>query len=376
MEREDVRDNKLAGSGSQRDIMRCFACDGRGHKAIACPNRASTYRNELNSHFHLSYCYKCGSSGHDTKDCRNSSPRTQPTQRSGGRSTGGTSTQNRPVACAMQVSRRTEEEEAERGMVTLEFKTGERIKVLNGACIEAEIKDNLPVMSGKVGNKNVEVLQDSRCDGVIVERELVDEADFIGKVGYMMTVNRTLIRAPIARIEVDTPIYTETVEAMCMKDPLFDLIIGNVPGVRKPNDPSPEWGVVAAAATRGQARERGNPKPSKVKEVTSKKAVDKEAKGTETRKGYRIAYEKRRGIWYRIRQRKDEAEDTRKQILVAMSLRAKVMEVAHNSLFGGDLKVKKTEDRIQSRSPAHEVLVRLEISGVFGSFGWWRLDYN
>ena len=56
----------------------------------------------------------------------------------------------------------------------------------------------------------------------------------------MMTVNRTLIRAPMARIEVDTPFNTGTVEAMCMKDPLFDLIIGNVPGARNPNDPNPE----------------------------------------------------------------------------------------------------------------------------------------
>ena len=89
----------------------------------------------------------------------------------------------------MQVSRKTEEKEAERGMDTLELKTKEKIKVLNGACMETEIKDNLPVMSGKVGNKNIEVLRDSGCNGVIFKRELVDEADVIGKVGYMMTVN-------------------------------------------------------------------------------------------------------------------------------------------------------------------------------------------
>ena len=161
-------------------------------------------------------------------------------------------------------------------MNTLELKTGEKIKVLNGACMEAEIRNNLSVMSGKVGNKNVKVLRDSGFNGVIVKRKLADEANFIGKVGYIMTVNRTLIRAPIARIEVNTPFYTVTVEAMCIKDPLFDLIIGNVPGARKPNDPNPEWGVVAAAVTRAQARERRNPKPLKVKEMTSKMAVDKE----------------------------------------------------------------------------------------------------
>ena len=70
----------------------------------------------------------------------------------------------------------------------------------------------------------------------------------------MMTVNRTLIRSPIARIEVDTPFYNGTDEAMCVKDPLLDLIIGNVPGARKPNDPNLKWGVAAAAVTRAQAR--------------------------------------------------------------------------------------------------------------------------
>ena len=90
--------------------------------------------------------------------------------------------------------------------------------------MEAEIKDNLPVMSGKEGRNNMKVLRDSGCKGVIVKRELVDEADFIGKVGYMMTVDRTLIRAPISRIEVDMPFYTGTVEAMCREDLLINLM--------------------------------------------------------------------------------------------------------------------------------------------------------
>ena len=74
---------------------------------------------------------------------------------------------------------------------------------------------------------------------------------------------------------------------------------------QKPNDPNPEWEAVAAAVTRAQARGRGNPKPLKVREVTSKMALDKEElvrlqeeksplqkfkemKRTETRKEYRI----------------------------------------------------------------------------------------
>ena len=99
--RQDVKGKKFTRFGGQKDIMRCFACDRRGHRATDCPSRTSTFRNEMNSRFRGSYCYKCESTGHDTKDCRNSSPRTQPKQRPGGRSTGGTSTQAWQVVCAM-----------------------------------------------------------------------------------------------------------------------------------------------------------------------------------------------------------------------------------------------------------------------------------
>ena len=115
--------------------------------------------------------------------------------------------QTSQVAFVMQVLQKMEEKETEKGFDTLELKTGEKIKVLNRACIDVKIKDNMSVMSGKVGNKNMEVLRDSGCKGVIVKRELVDGADFIEKVGYMMMVDQTLIRAPIARIKIVMPFY-------------------------------------------------------------------------------------------------------------------------------------------------------------------------
>ena len=66
------------------------------------------------------------------------------------------------------------------------------------------------------------------------------------------------------------------VDAMCKKNPLFVLIIGNVPAARKLNDPDQEWSVVAAAVTRAQSRKRGDPRPLKVKKMTSRMTVDKE----------------------------------------------------------------------------------------------------
>ena len=68
---QDVIDTKFAGFGGQRDNMRCFACDGIGHRAANCTSKASTSQNELTGHFHQSYCYKCRLTGRDTKNCRN-----------------------------------------------------------------------------------------------------------------------------------------------------------------------------------------------------------------------------------------------------------------------------------------------------------------
>ena len=120
--------------------------------------------------------------------------------------------------------------------ILLEFKTGEKIKLLNGACMKEEMNNNLLVMSGKVGNKNVEVLRNSECNGVIVERKLVNEADFIGKMDCMMMVDRTLIKTSVARIKVVASFYSRTVDDMCMKDLLFDVIIGKFSGAKKESE--------------------------------------------------------------------------------------------------------------------------------------------
>ena len=159
-------------------------------------------------------------------------------------------------------------------METIELKSGEKIKVLNGACM-AEIKDNLPVLSGKVEGKKVKVLRNTGCSGVIIRRELVDETDFTGEMGHIMTVECTIKRAPMAKVEVDTPFYVGTVEALCLQNPLFDLIIGNVPGARRSDNPNPQWGVVTAVATRAQAQSGKNPKSLKMKEVTNKMSINR-----------------------------------------------------------------------------------------------------
>jgi len=41
---------------------------------------------------------------------------------------------------------------------------------------------------------------------------------------------------PVAEIQIETLYYSGRVKAVCMENPLYDVIIGNVPGVRDENN--------------------------------------------------------------------------------------------------------------------------------------------
>ena len=55
------------------------------------------------------------------------------------------------------------------------------------------------MISDKVGYNSVEVLLDGGCNGVIRRSELVEETDFTGNVGHMMTVNQITKKTFIAK---------------------------------------------------------------------------------------------------------------------------------------------------------------------------------
>ena len=136
----------------------------------------------------------------------------------------------------------------------------------NGACLGNENKKCLPLATEKVGENVVEVLRDTGCNGVIVRRELLKEDDYTGSMGYVMAIDRTLKEAPI---KVDTPYYTGVTQAICLRDPLLDLVIGNIPGAWNPDDLISTVETCAAAVTRAQARKDITVKPLVTKEVTA-----------------------------------------------------------------------------------------------------------
>ena len=74
---------------THKNAMRCYVCDGRGHRAVECPSKASTSRDEPFGGGRRSYCFKCGATEHEAHECKTALQRSQPGSRVGGRGPGG-----------------------------------------------------------------------------------------------------------------------------------------------------------------------------------------------------------------------------------------------------------------------------------------------
>lgn len=99
----------------------------------------------------------------------------------------------------------------------------------------------MPVQMGYVGGNLIKVLRDTGCSGVVVKRDLVTDDQLTGEVQRCVLIDGTVRNVEEASIYVDTPYFTGNVKAFCMKEPVYDLILGNIDGVRNQNDPDLQW---------------------------------------------------------------------------------------------------------------------------------------
>ena len=65
----------------------------------------------------------------------------------------------------------------------------------------------MPVLLGRVGNRQATVLRATRCSGAVVKTQFVEKEQYIGKDGYLMMMDKTIRKDSLARIMVDTPLY-------------------------------------------------------------------------------------------------------------------------------------------------------------------------
>ena len=159
---------------------------------------------------------------------------------------------------------------------------GKKIPLLSNACVEplSGVRSKMPVVKGRVGENSVDVLRDTGCSGIVVKKDLLSEDQFTGDFNVMLLIDNKARKVPIVKIDVDTPYLKGQVEAQCLPDPIYDLVIGNVPGARAADDPDLSWKdhvqEVSTLTTRSHAKKAGKSIPLEVPSTDENPVVYRE----------------------------------------------------------------------------------------------------
>ncbi|KAM7297992.1 uncharacterized protein ISCGN_023143 [Ixodes scapularis] len=209
------------GSSDQSTFSKpkCFLCGRLGHKAPQC---RSGYKQKIPS------CPICRREGHDAKDC--------PKKR-----------QDRPqISCFVDPV-------SDKSTVTSSVHTTEQLNpppIQDGetgliSAVHEQTRligaNNMPVVRGLLNQRPVSVLRDTGSNTVIVRSSLVEDANLTGKTGVVILVNGAPLQLPEARVKLCSPYFTGDLLVKCMDAPLYDVIVGNVEGARRADEPDLNW---------------------------------------------------------------------------------------------------------------------------------------
>ena len=205
-------------------------------------------------------------------------------------------------------------------------------------------RSRLPTAVGTVNGKEVRVLRDTGCTGVIVKRNLVSENQFIGKECGVTLINDSQHKCPVARINIDCPFFKGTTDALCIDDPAHDLVIGNIEGSKFPDMTHFSSGVVKNKQSRNDKRKdrkvkvadkfiRQNRQELCMKQASDAKLVDirrrvESGSVTKGRSG-ETKFIRRNGLIYRHFKKNANVS---LQLVVPSSLTHSVINLAHESL--------------------------------------------
>ena len=168
----------------------------------------------------------------------------------------------------------------------------------------------------------------------------------------IVRIDNTVLLAEKARIQIKTPYLSGEVEALCISEVICDLVVGNVPGARNPDDP--DMTAMVGAVTTRRSRQEVRHRPLTVPDTPKRTGVDRgelirlqqddeaikrtgETTMSENRAGRTSFFEKRDGIVYRVYNDATRGGASARQVVLPESLRKYVMSSAYDTTTGGHL---------------------------------------
>ena len=131
---------------------------------------------------------------------------------------------------------------------------GTQHSVIADACQSSAKSHSVLVAGGSAEGTPVNVLRDTGCSNIVVRRVLVPDDKLTGREERCFLIDGTVRYTPVAKIYVETPFFSGLTMAVCMKNPICDLVIGNVPGARDVSIPQPVEQTTQAVQNRNQAK--------------------------------------------------------------------------------------------------------------------------
>ncbi|KAL8586910.1 hypothetical protein ACOMHN_051015 [Nucella lapillus] len=294
-------------------------------------------------------CFLCHKRGHIARDCRTRVQKAAAMERT---------TECRVERPVVKEGVRDGEEEVQPVASTVE-------QAVSGVQ-DIGLQGSLPVEEGWIGQCKVKVLRDTGCSCGVVKASLVKEEDLTGQVQTCTLIDGTKREFPVAELVVQTPYFSGKLSALVMESPIYDLIVGNVPGARDPGDPLLLTAETAAVQTRSHRAEKGvkpllvsarktgiEASPEEVRKAQegdpSLEKLWKLARGEKRQevRGGKADFQVKNGLLHRMFTKTKTGKVT-SQLVVPACFRETVMSVGHESLMAGHLGISKTADRVLS----------------------------
>ena len=237
---------------------------------------------------------------------------------------------------------------------------------------------NMPVMYGYVGERKVSVLRDSGCNSAIIKETLVQNEQLKNYTQTCVLADGTVRNFPVACVKVDTPYFTGGIEVLCMANPVYDLVIGNIEGVRSADNPDINWcpsngtcikalPEVLYVETRAQRLKQNKENvlhiPRSIKEFSRVDIIEGQIEDENlircksraetgekvlSRNGSFSWFVKEKDMFYRKFQCRQDDGRVFKQLLVPNKLKNEILKLAHDSILSGHFGVRKMKAKVLS----------------------------
>ena len=365
----------VKGRDAAEPVKKCFKCGSTTHLLKNCkqvteeprksPVRPSTSQRS---------CFICGKVGHLARNCfQRMKTAAMKTERQLSISSQAENVQSRSdeISCSRC---KTADNHACSALLSsdVELKCGCKLPVIADACRNGR-NSQMPVKDGWCSGKKVTVLRDTGCSTVVVRSSLVSKEQLTGEKTMCVLIDGTVRRAPVANIYVESPYLSGKVRAVCMEQPLYDIIIGNVDGAKDPEDDSTNRSNGTAETdvpeqTQAiETRQQKKLKPIKalavpdgidasipIESIAKMQADDESLKNSwqkvqldrNTEGSPDSSFFTKNGLLYRQQLKKRGLAVT--QLVLPEPLRRRVMKLAHESIMAGHQGITRTQDRVST----------------------------